>query len=230
MSSYNEPEYCYPAINNSCIKSSRSPLVHTFLYVFVIAFVIITMCGNLLVIISITHFKQLHHPTNILICSLAVVDFLVGFIIMPYSMVRTIESCWYYGDRVCKMHSTFDLMCCLSSVFHLCFIAADRYYAVCDPLHYYTKITISTVIVFITVSWTVPFMFAFGIISEVSFDGIRDYAASITCIGMCLMLFNKLWSVLISIIAVVLPTTVMISIHFINPTFLFFPFYKTSFP
>ncbi|XP_043913201.1 trace amine-associated receptor 4-like [Protopterus annectens] len=214
MSSYNEPEYCYPAINNSCIKSSRSPVVHTVLYVFVIAFVIITMCGNLLVIISITHFKQLHHPTNILICSLAVVDFLVGFIIMPYSMVRTIESCWYYGDRVCKMHSTFNLMFCLSSVFHLCFIAADRYYAVCDPLHYYTKITFSTVIVFITISWTVPFMFAFGIVtSEVTFDGIRDYAASITCIGMCLMLFNKLWSVLISIIAVVLPATVMISIY-----------------
>ncbi|XP_043913198.1 trace amine-associated receptor 4-like [Protopterus annectens] len=211
---WSPPEYCYPAINNSCIKSLRLPVVHIALYMTVICFIVITMCGNLLVIISVMHFKQLHRPTNILICSLAVVDFLVGFIIMPYSMVRTIESCWYYGERLCKIHTSFDLMFCTCSIFHLSFIAADRHYAVCDPLHYYAKITFSTVIIFIIVSWTMSFMSAFGIVmSEVTLDGIRDYAASVTCTGMCIFLFNKLWAVLVSVATVILPATVMVCVY-----------------
>ncbi|XP_043913044.1 trace amine-associated receptor 4-like [Protopterus annectens] len=207
-------EYCYPALNNSCIKSPSSFAVHAALYTCVIGFIAITIFGNLLVIISVTHFKQLHHPTNILICSLAVVDFLVGFTVMPYSMIRTIESCWYFGDSFCKIHTSFDMMFCISSVFHLCFIATDRHYAVCDPLHYYTKITFSTVIVFIIISWTVPLMFTFGtVLSGVTLDGISNYAASVSCIGLCMLLFNKLWSLLVPFISFIFPATVMVCLY-----------------
>uniref|UniRef100_M3YTI7 G-protein coupled receptors family 1 profile domain-containing protein n=1 Tax=Mustela putorius furo TaxID=9669 RepID=M3YTI7_MUSPF len=164
--------------------------------------IVMTMMGNLVVIISIAHFKQLQSPTNFLILSMATTDFLLSCVVMPFSMVRSIESCWYFGDLFCKVHSCCDIMLCTTSIFHLCFISVDRYYAVCDPLHYVTRITIPVIEVFLFISWSIPIFFAFGLVfSELSI------------IGLCVLIFNKLWGVLASFIAFFLPGTVMVGIY-----------------
>ncbi|KAK2492748.1 hypothetical protein MC885_008817 [Smutsia gigantea] len=97
--------------------------------------------GNLLVMTSVIHFKQLHSPANFLIASLAHTDFLVGIIVMPFSLVRSVEGCWYFGARFCTLHSCCDVAFCYSSLLHLCFVSVDRYIAVTDPLVYPTKFT-----------------------------------------------------------------------------------------
>ncbi|OWK61802.1 Trace amine-associated receptor 1 [Lonchura striata] len=108
---------------------------------------VIVMVGNLTVIISISHFKQLHSPTNFLILSMATVDFLLGFFIMPCSMVRSVEHCWCFGEFFCKIHTSMDIMLSTASIFHLSFISIDRYYAVCDPLRYKSKINTFVIVV-----------------------------------------------------------------------------------
>ncbi|XP_050924448.1 trace amine-associated receptor 1-like [Lates calcarifer] len=100
---------------------------------------VLIMCGNLLVIISIIYFKQLHTPTNYLILSLAVADLLVGVVVLPFSVILSVGS---YG--------------CLEDYLY-------RYYAVCQPLRYRIKINVRVVVIMILVSWTISAVTGIGV-------------------------------------------------------------------
>ncbi|XP_061648711.1 trace amine-associated receptor 3-like isoform X3 [Phyllopteryx taeniolatus] len=74
-----EASLCFPLlINTSCRKPQRPPSAAALAYMLLSAISLITFTLNLLVIISISHFKQLHTPTNLLLLSLATSDFLAA--------------------------------------------------------------------------------------------------------------------------------------------------------
>uniref|UniRef100_A0A8C4VSL0 Trace amine associated receptor 2 n=1 Tax=Gopherus evgoodei TaxID=1825980 RepID=A0A8C4VSL0_9SAUR len=179
--------------------------------------IFITIFGNLAIIISISYFKELHSPTNFLILSMAVTDFLPGFTIMPYSMVRSVENCWYFGIALCKIHYSFDLMLCVTSIFHLCSIAADCFYAICYPLHFSNKITISVIKRMLAVCWSVPAAFAFGVsFSEVYASRIEGYQILVACSSLCHTMFNKLWGTVLFTVGFFTPGCVMLGIYVKN--------------
>uniref|UniRef100_A0A3B3BRD6 G-protein coupled receptors family 1 profile domain-containing protein n=1 Tax=Oryzias melastigma TaxID=30732 RepID=A0A3B3BRD6_ORYME len=140
----------------------RSPFSRIFLYSFFTIGIVSTVVGNFLVVLSIAYFKQLQSPTNSFVMSLAVADCFVGLVVMPYSMIRTVEGCWYFGSLFCKIHSSLDVMLCTASIFHLSCIAFDRFYAVCNPLIYSLKMSHSRVALLIAVCWAVPMLISFG--------------------------------------------------------------------
>ncbi|XP_043921421.1 trace amine-associated receptor 5-like [Protopterus annectens] len=189
-------EFCYNNINGSCPKLVRSISTQLILYFFCGVAIVMTVMGNLLVIISVSHFKVLHSPTNFLSLSLALIDCLLGLVVLPFSSVRSVETCWYFGDTFCVLHSGFDTFLCLASVFHLCCISIDRYYAICDPLLYSTKITVFVAFVFITVSWTVAIVYSFAMLYSKQFEKKLEMllpTASVNCIGSCQLAFMSLW-------------------------------------
>ncbi|KAM5163727.1 trace amine-associated receptor 4-like [Mantella aurantiaca] len=205
---------CLEGLNISCPISNRPLPIDLAMNTIMFGTVALTVVGNLLVIVSVTHFKQFHTPTNFLILSLAVADFLLGVVVMPYSLVRSLNSCWYFGELFCKLHSCIDMTLCTSSIFHLFFISVDRYFAICHPLHYYRKITISVVEVCLLISWTIPCVHSFGLVfSNAHMEGIQGTESSLACCSSCSLVFNKLWSIITSLLSFFFPGSLMIGIY-----------------
>ncbi|XP_064874888.1 trace amine-associated receptor 13c-like [Oncorhynchus nerka] len=141
MEKHEDVQYCFQDRNSSCRKAFLSTSIHITLYIFFSLISAVTVFLNLLVIISISHFKQLHTTTNLLILSLAVSDLLVGLIVIPVVTVAILEPCWGFGEHFCAFHFYISFLCASLSLGNLVLISIDRYVAVCDPLLYHSKIT-----------------------------------------------------------------------------------------
>ncbi|XP_012404794.2 trace amine-associated receptor 9-like [Sarcophilus harrisii] len=206
-------QLCFENVSGSCIKTSYSPTARMILYMFFGFGAVLAVFGNLLVITAILHFKQLHTPTNFLIASLAGADFLVGLTVMPFSMVRSVESCWYFGDSYCKFHTCFDGSFCYASLFHLCFISIDRYIAVTDPLVYPTKFTVPISGMCIAVSWGCSVTYSFSLFyTGVNDDGLEDLVIALTCVGGCQAAMNQDW-VLFGFLLFFIPTIAILILY-----------------
>ncbi|CAL8343996.1 unnamed protein product [Arctogadus glacialis] len=188
-----EPEFCYG--NGSCVRTVYPVTVHAILYLTLGSAVVLTVLGNLFVIVAIAHFKQLHTPTNYLTLSLAVSDLLLGVLVMFPSMIQSIETCWYFGDILCKLFNSSDILLCTASILNLSFISMDRYYAVCQPLLYPHKITVHTAVIMILVTWCVSAVVGFGMIFlKLNILGMEEfYYNNVACEGGCIMLTTGVW-------------------------------------
>ncbi|KAL3969481.1 torsin-1 [Sarotherodon galilaeus] len=138
-------ELCFPQLLNS---SCKKPTLHwskaVLLNIVLSCISLITAGLNLLVIISVSHFRQLHTPSNILLLSLAVSDFLVGLLLIPAEIFR-ITVCWVFGESMCSLYTYLGYIVVTSSISNIVLISVDRYVAICDPLHYPSRITVARI-------------------------------------------------------------------------------------
>lgn len=92
----------------------------------------------------------------------------------------------------CKFHTSFDMMLSLASIFLLCSMSIDRFYAVCYPLHYTTKMTTSMIKQLLTLCWSAPTFSSFGLVlSKVNASGMQSYEILVACFNFCALTFNK---------------------------------------
>ncbi|XP_029966764.1 trace amine-associated receptor 1-like [Salarias fasciatus] len=195
---------CY-RINTISSTVKRNPSTLCVLFcIFISSVSAVTVLGNLLVIISIIYFQQLHTPTNFLILSLAVTDLLVGFVVFPLNMEFSATSCLHSPNVLCNVRNSFDITLSTASILHMCCISIDRYYAVCQPLTYRNKINGHVVVIMIVISWCTPVFVAVGYL----FVGL----SSENCQENCALGF-LLTSGLGSLFLFYLPVIIMLSIY-----------------
>ncbi|XP_030283400.1 trace amine-associated receptor 4-like isoform X3 [Sparus aurata] len=144
-------DLCFPQLlNSSCRKPTRPHFETMLIYILLSFIALLTAALNLLVIISISHFKQLHTPTNLLILSLAVSDFFVG--LLMFFQIMLIDGCWFLGDLMCTLYQYLAYVIASASVGTMVLVSVDRYVAICHPLHYSSEITQKKVQRFVVVA------------------------------------------------------------------------------
>nr|XP_055042976.1 trace amine-associated receptor 9-like [Misgurnus anguillicaudatus] len=207
---------CYPLHPDSCPRAQSLTGVKVAIYTVMLLMILMTVFGNLLIIITISHFKQLQSPTHLLVQSLAVCDCLLGLLVMPYTMVQSVEGCWFLGDFICKVHSSLNMTFCFSSLIHLTLISIDRYLAICDPLRYKMRITNKTVTVLISLSWIFSIVYSFSILfSGLTAVGMEALILQMSCFGGCVLFINKEWGLTCVLMFFIIPGALMSSLYII---------------
>ncbi|KAG5890950.1 hypothetical protein JTB14_026305 [Gonioctena quinquepunctata] len=136
-------------------------------------FILLTVIGNVLVILSVFTYKPLRIVQNFFIISLAVADLTVAILVLPFNVAYTVLGRWVFGIHVCKMWLTSDVLCCTASILNLCAIALDRFWAITDPINYAQKRTVKRVLVMIAGVWILSLL-----ISSPPLIGWNDWPSS----------------------------------------------------
>ncbi|XP_060739360.1 trace amine-associated receptor 13c-like [Tachysurus vachellii] len=192
----------------SCPERSVSPAVYILLYVCSAAVVLLTVCGNLLIIISVLHFKQLHTPTNMLLLSLAVSDFFIGALVMPPMFIWTIESCWIFDKGYCISFLMISYILTSLSIYNIALIAVDRYLALSNPFLYMNTISKQTMSIVVFNSWSASLVYN---ISLCYFNG--SFSSSVMCPGECYLFLSEVWAVIDLVVSFIFPLSVIIILY-----------------
>ncbi|XP_068602495.1 trace amine-associated receptor 13c-like [Brachionichthys hirsutus] len=208
MSSFDEDELCFPQLlNSSCRKVILPYFESLFTYIILSSISIVTVFLNMMVIISISHFKQLHTSTNLLLLSLAVSDCIVG--LFTLFQIDLIDGCWFSGDIVCVVSFALGYMSTAASIGTMVLISIDRYVAICHPLHYSTKVTIKRINVCICLCW----MFCVLVHCLILKDNLGHPGRFNSCVGQCVIILDYASGLADMILSFIIPVTVIVVLY-----------------
>ncbi|XP_014879324.1 trace amine-associated receptor 13c-like [Poecilia latipinna] len=150
--------------------------------------------------------RKLHTPTNVLLLSLSVSDFLVGLLLMPLEIYRKV-ACWQ--NAVCSLYGFLIAHVVSASIGNIVLIAADRYVAVCDPLHYPNKITMARVKCCVCLCWISNAFYRLFFLK----DELFRPGGSNSCVGQCAYVAQPVaWFVELTLFFIV-PVTVIVVLY-----------------
>ncbi|XP_008591072.1 PREDICTED: olfactory receptor 7A10-like [Galeopterus variegatus] len=115
---------------------SEEPALQPFLFGLFLSMYLITVLGNLLIILAIISDSHLHTPMYFFLSNLSFVDICFTSTTVPKLLlnIKTHSKVIIYEDCVTQMH--FFLFFAGLDNFLLTVMAYDRFVAICHPLHY----------------------------------------------------------------------------------------------
>ena len=130
------------------------------LSIFLAIITIASIIGNGMVIIVVIYFKGMHTKTNMFIVNLAVADFGVAILCMPFSLLTVVNGNWVFGKAMCDVNAFFIALFLIASIHGLMYISIHKYFSIVKPLA--KLITQRRAVLMIVLSWAVSFAGAAG--------------------------------------------------------------------
>ncbi|XP_026639383.1 5-hydroxytryptamine receptor 4 isoform X2 [Microtus ochrogaster] len=204
--------------SNEGFRSVEKVVLLTFLSVVIL----MAILGNLLVMVAVCRDRQLRKiKTNYFIVSLAFADLLVSVLVMPFGAIELVQDVWIYGEMFCLVRTSLDVLLTTASIFHLCCIALDRYYAICcQPLVYRSKMTPVRIALMLGGCWAIPMLISFlpimqgwnniGIVDVIEKRKLNHNSNS-TC---CVFMVNKPYAITCSVVAFYIPFFLMVLAYY----------------
>ncbi|XP_010875592.1 5-hydroxytryptamine receptor 4 isoform X2 [Esox lucius] len=193
-------------------------LERVILTVFLAIIIIMTVLGNLLVMVALCKDRNLRKKkTNYFIVSLAFADLMVAVVVMPFAAIELTTGQWWYGEIFCLVRTSLDVLLTTASILHLCCIALDRYYAICcQPLVYRNKMTPIRVALMLGGCWVIPSFISFlPIMQSWHAIGIEDIIEARKVSGgsnetSCVFVVNRPYALICSAVAFYVPLALMV--------------------
>ncbi|XP_053643680.2 octopamine receptor beta-2R-like [Cherax quadricarinatus] len=176
--------------------------------------ILVSVMGNVLVIISIGLNRKLQLLTNYFLVSLAMADMLVASCAMTFNASVEISGRWLFGYIMCDLWNSFDVYFSTVSILHLCCISVDRYYAIVKPLEYPLYMTKGTVLFMLANVWMAPTLISFipiflgwyATADHLQFRALQP--------DTCTFEVNKIYAILSSAFSFWIPCTVMLVLYY----------------
>ncbi|XP_037680264.1 olfactory receptor 7A10-like [Choloepus didactylus] len=134
---------------------SEEPELQPFLFGVLLSMYLVTVCGNLLIILTMITDSHLHTPMYFFLSNLSFIDICLSSTIVPKMLVniQTQRRVITYGGCLTQMY--FFLLFGGLDDFLLAVMAYDRFVAICHPLHYMVNMNPWFCVLLVLGSWII---------------------------------------------------------------------------
>uniref|UniRef100_A0A8C8RZB0 Olfactory receptor n=1 Tax=Pelusios castaneus TaxID=367368 RepID=A0A8C8RZB0_9SAUR len=139
---------------------SSDPRIQMFLFLVFLVIYLVTLLGNMLIILVIRTGPQLHTPMYFFLNNLAFLDICYSSVSVPRLLVDFLREEKTVSVNGCIAQMFFIFMFSCMEVLILAAMAYDRYAAICDPLRYTVTMNKEVCCQLVGGAWTMGFLYA----------------------------------------------------------------------